>query len=493
MHNVVPIEEESGQKRIQLEKTQEEIKIMIQDRCKKIKDIKNLAKSNKSTHERNKANKVELFTDLIRSIERCQSELIETMEQKQKAAENQAEELIKELKQDITKLEKRDIELEKLSHTEDHLHLLQVYSSVSSTPEVKTWTNININNDLLNTETLEKALTCLKEKVNKELKKIHEISQPSVIQGFTFIPPTSQPSANSIFIFGSTSIDSVFSHPLNKAEKVNKQVKVSCFGGDSPLDLSTIQQLYAVNVFLDPKTAYPKLILSKDGKQVKHSGSWRDVPNNPERFDSSACVLGRDGYSCGKFYYEVENVRTSHHTPPFFFCSSLPPCSLFFSFPFPELNEWKVPRSTMEASLVGMPEMSGVSRRLVAMGNTPPMTSQTVHSTHLLIPLHFSPPSHRFSKIMAEFKRVLNTDLLQLFLDGLDDLVPRLMEEYKTESQGRRRNHNKVHGETLDVSMKNMQTGLLIGHEGELEDVFPQDIFSVGIVVEEKIVLYKCF
>lgn len=39
---------------------------------------------------------------------------------------------------------------------------------------------------------------------------------------------------------------------------------------------------------------------------MKHSGSWRDVPNNPERFDSSSCVLGKDGFSCGKIYYEVE-------------------------------------------------------------------------------------------------------------------------------------------------------------------------------------------
>ncbi|KAL0189195.1 hypothetical protein M9458_016294, partial [Cirrhinus mrigala] len=97
------------------------------------------------------------------------------MKQKQKAAETQAEELIKDLEQEITELERRDIELGKLSQTEDHLHLLQVYSSVCSPPEVKTWTNININTDLPNTETLEKALTCLKEKVNKELKKIHEI------------------------------------------------------------------------------------------------------------------------------------------------------------------------------------------------------------------------------------------------------------------------------------------------------------------------------
>uniref|UniRef100_A0A671LWI7 Uncharacterized protein n=1 Tax=Sinocyclocheilus anshuiensis TaxID=1608454 RepID=A0A671LWI7_9TELE len=39
--------------------------------------------------------------------------------------------------------------------------------------------------------------------------------------------------------------------------------------------------------------------------------------------------------------------------------------------------------------------------------------------------------------------------------------------------------------------MNNMQIGLLIGYEGELEDAFPEDIFNAGIVVEEKIVLYN--
>ncbi|KAI2662758.1 E3 ubiquitin-protein ligase TRIM58 [Labeo rohita] len=378
VHNAVPIEEESGHKRLQLEKTHEEIKVMIQDRCKKIEEIKNLAKSNKgwtktlqgcgppgtefdtpdllyraggkkSTSERNKANKVQLFTDLIRSIERCQSELLEVIEQKQKAAENQAEELIKELEQEITELERRDSELEKLSQTEDHLHLLQVYSSVCSPPEVKTWTNININTDLPNTETLEKALTRFKEKVNNELEKIHEITQPSVVQGLNFIPPTSQPLANSIFIYGSTSTDSASSLPSlvpkhssdmekmdasstlrtqqgtsndqtegkiyftlgktdcgtrskKKAENITKQLKVSWFG----LGLSKIQQCYTVYVILDPNTAHPKLRLSKDRKQVSHCGLWSDVPNNPERFDSSLCVLGMDGFSCGRFYFEVQ-------------------------------------------------------------------------------------------------------------------------------------------------------------------------------------------
>ncbi|XP_042583385.1 E3 ubiquitin-protein ligase TRIM39-like isoform X2 [Cyprinus carpio] len=320
-HNTVPIEEESGHKRIQLEKTQAEIKVMIQDRCNKIKEIKNLAKSNKS-------------------------ELLELMEQKQTAAETQAEELIKELEQEIAELKRRDTELEQLSHTEDHLHLLQVYSSVCSPPEVKSWTNININTDLLNTDILDKALTCLKEKVNKELKKIHDITQPSVVLGINFNPPTSQPSTNRIFapthhslvpksssamekidtlktqkgiltessniktskvqtegkIYFTLGKTDCGTHPTKKAEKINKQVKVSWFG----LGLNKIQQLYTVNVSLDPNTAYPKLILSKDGKQVSHGGSWRDVPNNPERFDLSACVLGKDGFSCGRFYFVVQ-------------------------------------------------------------------------------------------------------------------------------------------------------------------------------------------
>uniref|UniRef100_A0A3B1IU36 Uncharacterized protein n=1 Tax=Astyanax mexicanus TaxID=7994 RepID=A0A3B1IU36_ASTMX len=90
-HSTVPIEEESGEKKTQLEKTQTEVQQMIQERLKKIQEIKH-----------------------------------SVMEEKQKAAERQAEELIKELEQEITELKRRDTELEQISHTEDHLHLLQV-------------------------------------------------------------------------------------------------------------------------------------------------------------------------------------------------------------------------------------------------------------------------------------------------------------------------------------------------------------------------------
>ncbi|KAG1957333.1 hypothetical protein F2P79_007417 [Pimephales promelas] len=48
-----------------------------------------------------------------------------------------------------------------------------------------------------------------------------------------------------------------------------------------------------------------------------------------------------------------------------------------------------------------------------------------------------------------------------------------------------------VHGETLDVIMKGMRVGLLIGHEGVLNDAFPLDVSNVAVVVEETIVLHN--
>ncbi|XP_042563477.1 zinc-binding protein A33-like [Clupea harengus] len=63
---------------------------------------------------------------------------------------------------------------------------------------------------------------------------------------------------------------------------------------------------YAVDVTLDPETAYPSLILSADGKQVKYISTRSDLPSNPKRFDTSISVLGKQGFSSGRFYYEVQ-------------------------------------------------------------------------------------------------------------------------------------------------------------------------------------------
>jgi TolA-binding protein len=67
-----------------------------------------------------------IFTELIHSIERRRSELKELIRDQEKAQVSQADGLLEQLEQEIAELRRRNAELEQLSHTEDHIHFLQV-------------------------------------------------------------------------------------------------------------------------------------------------------------------------------------------------------------------------------------------------------------------------------------------------------------------------------------------------------------------------------
>ncbi|XP_008277909.1 E3 ubiquitin-protein ligase TRIM39-like [Stegastes partitus] len=242
-HQAVRVEDESGQRKLQMKKTEEGFQQMIQERLKKVEEIKNCVKLSTVSAEKEMAESDRLLAYLIGSIQERQTEVHTEIEEKQKAAERRAEELVDELQQEVTELQRRNTELEELRSTEDHLHLLQRLPSLTSPPPTRQWTEISVHPELC-VGTLRRTLSKLDDSLKKELDTLKE-------------------------------------------------------------DEMTMMQKYAVDVVLDPDTAHPNIVLSADGKQAGRGELLHIVPDYPQRFDPVICVLSKKGFLSGRVYFQV--------------------------------------------------------------------------------------------------------------------------------------------------------------------------------------------
>ncbi|KAL7986444.1 hypothetical protein Chor_011610 [Crotalus horridus] len=64
-------------------------------------------------------------------------------------------------------------------------------------------------------------------------------------------------------------------------------------------------QLQKANITLGSDTAHPQLTLFPDGKTAELGDRHQQLPNNPERFDVLAVVLGREEFKEGRHFWEV--------------------------------------------------------------------------------------------------------------------------------------------------------------------------------------------
>ncbi|XP_078272252.1 butyrophilin subfamily 1 member A1-like [Rhinoraja longicauda] len=65
---------------------------------------------------------------------------------------------------------------------------------------------------------------------------------------------------------------------------------------------------HQVSVTLDVETAHPLLEVSEDRKRVRQTGTERSLPDTGKRFTVWPCVLGSEGFTSGRHYWEVEVV-----------------------------------------------------------------------------------------------------------------------------------------------------------------------------------------
>uniref|UniRef100_UPI0037E84C43 E3 ubiquitin-protein ligase TRIM21-like n=1 Tax=Semicossyphus pulcher TaxID=241346 RepID=UPI0037E84C43 len=191
-HDVVPLKEEYEGKKAELGKTEAETQEMIQKRRLKIQEIKRSVELSNQNADREIAEGVQVFTALMESVERSQAELVHTIKEKLRKTEKQAEGFIKELEQEISELEKRSSEVEQLSRSEDHLHLLQSFTSLNAAPPTKDWTEVSVCPPSYEG----RAVNQLEETLSQQMKKPFEAELKRVQQhevDVTLDPDTAHP------------------------------------------------------------------------------------------------------------------------------------------------------------------------------------------------------------------------------------------------------------------------------------------------------------
>ncbi|XP_038855041.1 tripartite motif-containing protein 16-like [Salvelinus namaycush] len=259
-HDTVSAAAERTEKQRQLGMSQQKVQQRFQEREKELKELQQAVESLKHSTQAAVEDSDQIFTELIRSIERRSSEVKELIRAQEKAQVSQAEGLMEQLKQEITELRKRSTELEQLSHTEDHIHFLQSYQSLSS---------ISVSSDL--PSIVVRPLQYFGD-VSKTVSELREKLEDFLKGEWTKISTT-------------VNIVDVVLPPEPKTREELLQ--------------------YSCQLTLDPNTAGTRLSLSEGNRKVTYTRQVQPYPDHPDRFTNHFQVLCREGLS-GCCYWEVE-------------------------------------------------------------------------------------------------------------------------------------------------------------------------------------------
>lgn len=247
-HHTVPVKEESRDKRAQIRRLHEEVETVIRSRAQVIAKINQTVKVSRGNTERELEESLQIFNKLLHHIHRGQAEVLELISEKQRQVETRAGKVISELQQDIDELRQKSTKLQQLLNSEDDFYLLKCFPALSSPPAAKDRTQSAVECALF-VGTVRRAVR----RVSSQLE-----------------------------------------------ETAKTEVKRLC-----EKEFHRAQQC-SVNVTFDPDTAHPKLVLSENKKQVHHGDVAQKLPNNPERFYPGVSLLAKEGFSSGRFYFEVQ-------------------------------------------------------------------------------------------------------------------------------------------------------------------------------------------
>ncbi|XP_060920653.1 tripartite motif-containing protein 16-like [Labrus mixtus] len=260
-HDTVSAAAERTERQREVEVSRQNIQQRIQDREKDVKLLQQEMEAINGSADKTVRNSEKIFTELIRLMEKRRSDVKQQVRSQQQTEVSRVRELQEKLEQEITELKRKDAEMKKLSHTQDHNQFLRDYPSLSQLSKSTHSSSINIR-PLRYFEDVTAAVSEVRDKLQDVLReKWTNISQTV------------------------TEVDVLLSGPERHARA--EFLKISC------------------DITLDPNTAHTQLLLSKRNRKATFMSEEQSYYSHPDRFTEYWQVLSKESLT-GRCYWEVE-------------------------------------------------------------------------------------------------------------------------------------------------------------------------------------------
>ncbi|XP_078099739.1 tripartite motif-containing protein 16-like [Sander vitreus] len=258
-HDTVSAAAERAERQEELEGSRQNIQRRIQDREKDVKLLQQQAEAINLSADKAAEDSEKIFTELIRLLEKRSSDVKQQVRSQQKSEVSRVKELQEKLEQEITELKRRDTELKKLSHTEDHNQFLHNYPSLSALSQ--STSSIHIR-PLYYFEDVIAVVSEVREKLQDVLReKWINVSQTGTKVDVLLPPP----------------------EPQTRADFLK----------------------YSREITLDLNTANTWLLLSEGNRKATFMREKQSYMSHPDRFTGWYQVLSRESLT-GRCYWEVE-------------------------------------------------------------------------------------------------------------------------------------------------------------------------------------------
>lgn len=277
-HDIVPAGTERTEKQKQLGTTLHKSQARIDQRVKKWQDLRQAVESVKHSAQTALEENERIFSELLLSIERRYNEVKEMVRAHEKTTVTRAEILLDRLEEEITLLRKKHTDLEKLSHTDDHIHFLQSWQSLSGPSGYEDLNNVSVAPNY-SFDSTKRAIAALKLQV-EEVSKM-EMSKIST-------------AVKDVYITQEAEAKSRRESSLREEPKIREEPKTR----EDFLK-------YSCQLILDVNSVHRNLHLSEGNRTATMKSEPKNYPDHPDRFDHWQQVLCRESVT-GRCYWEVD-------------------------------------------------------------------------------------------------------------------------------------------------------------------------------------------